>query len=247
MLNTGCLSRMDILGRSVADENPRFPIPPEISDVKPGVGSLPTILANAITQYPDLEPAVHGLGMMISAADRVNNEGKSLAFWHDETLAIHLIGPVTHHLLSMPRLPQKHHRASCTVVLAEEIRLACLVLLSAVKARFSLNTSDLGPLQEKLRLLPDWDVGQMDTPLARLHLWAMITWNLSVQGSVDNGTAIRICRTMHALGISNCRAAVDSAKELAWIDAIEEDRAGQLAEELTAVHMSSGWSDLCAA
>lgn len=237
---------MEILGRSVADEPPQFPVPLEISATQPQSQPPstipPTILLDIMSQYPDLEPTVHGLRMMVSVADQVNTHGKSSSFWEDETTAIHIIGPATHHFLSTARLPNNHNNniTSVTSVLAEEVRIVCLILLSSLKAQFSLSSADMEPLQDKVALLSEWewewDISHLDMPLARLHLWAMVTLCLSVHKSVSRRTIAQICKTSRILGIDSGQAAVYSAKDLVWIDAIESSKAARLVEEVTVAY-----------
>ncbi|KAI8713683.1 hypothetical protein NCS52_01213600 [Fusarium sp. LHS14.1] len=112
--------------------------------------------------------------------------------------------------------------ASEVLILGEMIRLTCLMLLSRLKGLFSLNTLDMVTLWANFMTtlsLPVMDT--VTTHLNDLGLWALVTCALIQPGDGMEELLSHIEAAMRAKGIADMRGAIDLARALIWIDAIE--------------------------
>lgn len=96
------------MGRAYFDAHPQFSLPDQPSDLlmRSHIYTIPEI-SDLPQEYPLLSPVNHALQMLSSLAENVNSNSHDPAFWEQDVTAIKLIVPVTHHLLSLPRLPQE--------------------------------------------------------------------------------------------------------------------------------------------
>lgn len=225
---------MEIVGRTVFDTPPRFPIPRELrGPVFQGDSVAPQpSLRDLQDGFPHLLPLVQALTKLTSIAEIANNNTTSKPFWQDEIAAIRMIGPITHDLLTTARLSAKVTGTPSVFLVAESARLACLILLSGLKKRFSLASSDMIPLQAKLAAVLDQKVGVLDASLARLRLWAVITSALVLSNDMRMHLVPHIRASIRDQGLANCRDALGSAKNYIWMDAIEANEISQLVEEV---------------
>ncbi|EXJ76030.1 uncharacterized protein A1O5_00538 [Cladophialophora psammophila CBS 110553] len=214
---------LDIAGRTVLDSPPWFPIPreictPEVEEVPPAMDRL---LVGLDSVYPQLSPVLCALRMMSSVAQMVNRDSDSMPFWKNEVLGIHLIGPVTHRLLSIPRLSDDPTKESDPSVVGEMVRLSCLIVLSGVKKGFCLNSSDMVPLQAKFAEMAARSLGEIDSRLQDLRLWALVTSALLRPSDARLSLISHIQVHIVSQGLVDARAAVDIARALVWIEALE--------------------------
>jgi len=173
-------------------------------------------------------PALSGIA---SIADRNLDEPM---FWQDSEEVTAIIGPVTHQLLSMTRLAD--HAASedefDILTVQEMVRLACLMLLSALKSRFGMNGLDMTPLSSKFSELLGPPLEEVPRPLRRLQLWALIVSGLLQPSEGRSRLVSCVFDTMLQMDIANGRDAVDSARQMLWSRALEEEQATLLAQEI---------------
>ncbi|RSL85663.1 hypothetical protein CEP52_016076 [Fusarium oligoseptatum] len=219
-------SWLDLIGSAALDTTPRFPVPSAFPTANESAkGTLPALrfLASYMKlAFPQLSPVSEALCMMSSIAQKVNSNSHRPDFWKDSVSAINLLGPVTHHLLSVCRVCQIGGEASEVLILGEMIRLTCLMLLSRLKGLFSLNTLDMVSLWANFMTtlsLPVMD--RVTTHLNDLGLWALVTCALIQPGDGMEELLSHIEAAMRAKGIADMHGAIDLARALIWIDAIE--------------------------
>lgn len=169
---------------------------------------------------------------MCSIAENVNRNSDSARFWEDDVGSIQMLGPVTHHLLSAPRLEDTATDDADILVVGELVRLACLMLLSGLKMRFSLNASDIVPLRVKFENVAARIVRDLDRPLQDLKLWALVTVGILHSSDQRLGLIPHISSAMRSMGISDGQAVIDFSKSLIWIDSLEAHGEVQLAQEV---------------
>ncbi|KAF5003983.1 hypothetical protein FDECE_9483 [Fusarium decemcellulare] len=219
-------SWLDLVGSAALDTTPRFPVPSAFSTANKSAKETQPALRFLISYMklasPQLSPILGALCMMSSVAQKVNSNSHNPDFWKDGVSAIHLLGPVTHHLLSACRVFQAGSATSEVLILGEMIRLTCLMLLSRLKGIFSLNTWDMAPLWANFMTtlsLPVTD--KVTTHVNDLGLWALVTCALVQPGDDMEELLPHIEAAMRAKGITDMHGAIDLAKSLIWIDAIE--------------------------
>ncbi|KAH7136397.1 hypothetical protein EDB81DRAFT_693487 [Dactylonectria macrodidyma] len=226
---------LDLVGRSTLDIPPRFPIPKELTAPNMSPEAMPPamrlLLPRMQLEFPQLSSISEALYMMSSVAQRVNSNSHSLDLWRNEVGAVSLLGPVTHHLLSLPHMSGFRSDAPGAIVVGEMVRLVCLMLLSYLKGLFSLNTLDMVPLCAKFmaaaaRPTRDDEVGQLND----LRLWALITSGLLLSNDDTRALLPHIRAAMRFLGITDIHHAFDLAKGLLWLHVVEGQGEAQLTE-----------------
>jgi hypothetical protein len=170
---------------------------------------------------------------MSSVAEVVNSGRSSLHFWKDEVGAIRLLGPVTYHLLSAPRpFEAATYDDPHVTIVGEIVRLTCLVLLSGLKKRFSLNALDKEPLLANLLNVTVQLPRGLDMELESLTLWALTTSAL-LQSSHERAYLLpHITSCGRNQNLSDARASIKFARSLLWVDVLEDDEELRLAEEI---------------
>ncbi|KAF4468831.1 hypothetical protein FALBO_4279 [Fusarium albosuccineum] len=219
-------SWLDLVGSAALDTTPRFPapivFPTANKSAKETLPALRFLVSYMKLASPQLAPISEALCMMSSVAQKVNSNSHNPDFWKDGVGAINLLGPVTHHLLSVCRVYQVDIEASEVLILGEMIRLTCLMLLSRLKGMFSLNALDMAPLWANfMTKLPLPVTDKVTTHLNDLELWALVTCALVQPGDGMEELLSHIEAAMRTRGITDMHGAIDLAKALIWIDAIE--------------------------
>ncbi|KAM5378797.1 hypothetical protein ACJZ2D_004270 [Fusarium nematophilum] len=228
---------LDLVGRAALDIPPRFPIPKELAALNPPVEGMPPALRSLLhytcLAFPQLSPISDVLCIMSSVVQVVNSKSHSLDFWRDGVGAVSLLGPVTHHLLSLSTTSEARGEASGTSIVGELVRLTCLMLLSHLKGLFYLNTLDMVPLYAKFMATAAQSTGDEEADLLNdLKLWAVVS--SAILQSSDNRRVLLpyIRAAMRSKGTPNMPSAIELAKSLIWLDVVEGQREAQLAEEV---------------
>jgi hypothetical protein len=179
--------------------------------------------------------------MLASVAEVINKEGNSLDFWKEEVGAICLLGPVTHHLLSAPRPIVTATNDLDIIVVGEIVRLTCLLLLSGLKQRFSLNAFDMAPIRAKLANMIAQAPGETDLQLEGLTLWALITSAL-LQSSHNRAYLLSpIVVSASKKGLLDAQDSINYAKSLLWINTLADEEEPKVAEEIEG-HWNQLWT-----
>ena len=173
---------LDLVGCSVLDRKPQFPIPRDLIVTfdfdEMARQALEQSIATIADTYPELFPILEILTSMHGIAETVYQHGKTIHFWQDAVGGIGLIGPSIHRLLMMPRIFQKHTSEQSPTVLhtQELLRLTFLILLNGLKQCLSLNTSDMIPLRKRFSTI--WSCLENTVGVLQdMMLWAWSTYS----------------------------------------------------------------------
>lgn len=179
---------MDIVGSAVYDTKPRFPIPAELAFVSTQPSSASPFLQSLIfklraqesTTLNDTALALEGASYI---ADVVKHQGKNPQFWNDGMNGTRLIGPLSHQLLSLPRVTESNLQLSTfpEARVREMTRLTLLIIIAKLKPAFTQVADELEPLLERFTRIFLHNINDRDT-FPELHLWA-----LSVVGCASHG------------------------------------------------------------
>jgi len=186
---------------------------------------------------PRLVMVAGAMRMMYNVTSTLNLNQQHLEFWKGDMSAIRTIIPVTHRLLSLPRLLEN---VVCEIeagllVLGEMLRLSCLLILAAVKKRCSMCVGDLEPLQESFRPLLCWDLSRLSPQVRGLELWALTTFAL-LRGNCDRSPLLdNIRKAMGATGVESSARVIQTAREFIWVNAVEEEQVEDLELEIDAM------------
>lgn len=238
------MNRLDLVGSTVLDTSPRFTIPPDLPlyEVKDVHMPLAQLLGGIQSTYPQSPWLASAMRMMCSVANTVNRNANSDPFWQDEVGAIHLLGPVTHHVLSAPRAYDDTAEDYHVSVVFELARLTCLMLFSALKMRFCLNSADMEPLQARFaQLLPLGSYCAAEGPIAQLKLWALITAGLLHTSDMRIKLGlVSVVETLAASeGLFSSDAILDFARSMIWIECLQEQQELGLRHEFDAIKITA--------
>ncbi|RAO69408.1 uncharacterized protein BHQ10_005420 [Talaromyces amestolkiae] len=222
----------DTVGSATHDIYPQFP--EYMWDLSPPFPHRRTPLLEQIifrlgeSDCVAMEFIIDALDGIRYIAETVNTSQKEPEFWRreDDLSPLHMIGPITHTLLSVPRVNPKDN-VSVMGLVCEIARLAILILLAALKRMYSffLNEIELTTLTAKfssvlLKYRQTLSLGQREDHSNHLQLWAMLTV-AALQPFTDRTlyvTEIRKC--MKYLDIKSATNAFQLSHDIAWIDVV---------------------------
>ncbi|KAJ9610418.1 hypothetical protein H2200_005195 [Cladophialophora chaetospira] len=170
-------------------------------------------------------------------ADCVNENAHNAEFWKDAATTAKLMTPITHLLLSMPRLSDCNAASSeyPGLLHAELSRLAMLMLLARLKQAFSLISEETRALGNHYSTLIH-TAPCFDDRFSELALWAHITVAIVEQAQSRKMHVDAISMMMKTLGIQNSGEAIQRAKRLVWIDVLMEPGVAPLEVEVERAH-----------
>lgn len=183
---------------------------------------------------------IEAIQLFTSIADAVNLRSHSPLFWRHDVAALMLIGPCTHHLLSMPRYASNQRIQEFAVsrgdsALAELLRLNFLVTMSRLKELFSMFASERPILQEKLSTFLISNAKHLDLHQPDLKLAALITAYLMQEEEdlVNDGFHLAsIADTMLAMGMRTATEALENTRQIFWINILHSPLEEKFANKL---------------
>ncbi|OCT49020.1 hypothetical protein CLCR_11316 [Cladophialophora carrionii] len=232
------VSWFDVLGSSIFDTKPLFPLPRSSTASISHEGTLSTALQRLVLRLsrgPSQDQKIAtALESSAQLAAFVNENAHNPRFWKDGATAARRITPIMHLLLSLPR--SHEFDASSTVLaeiaLSELVRLALLIMLTRLKKAFSLVSDELHTLLERFRLMVSASTC-FDWKFPELSLWCSV-----IVAAMDRAEQRRIVyisaisTSMGNLGIQSGEDAIACAKQLVWIDSLMNTGARSLESEL---------------
>ena len=169
---------------------------------------------------------------MVAAA--VNSSSDQPLFWKNDVSAVRIIGPASHYLLSMSRLPASTASQSpSSVALATElVRLSCLILLAAVKARFSLPATEIFDFHDRYCQLLRQGISAYTDEVLELVLWTAVAVALLSPTDRRNNIISNIRAIMARMSLDSGLVAVQMAEQLVWVKDLMSEEAASLAHEI---------------
>lgn len=231
--------RLDLLGAAFHDVEPRFALPAEVDQEALKFeyhtpSPLPGLLERLEKISVEFVPVTEAIALMSMVAGTINSNSNQPAFWESDINAVKIIGPASHHLLSMPRVRQNNklpcHSPESIVV--ELTRLSCLTLLAALKARFSLPALEISQLCDKFCKLIQHDRSDYPTDILELVLWSTITVALISSGEQRQSIVCTTRALMSRMELVFGIEAIERAKQIIWIDDLASKDATNLAQEI---------------
>lgn len=176
-----------------------------------------------------MQPIIGALDRITYIAETVNTHYREPEFWRreDDLSPLHMIGPVTHTLLSVSRVNLKGEDIKPTELLRETARLAMLILLAALKRVYSffLDEIEFTTLTAKFSSVlsiyrQNISLYEHDDSLHRIQLWALLTV-AALQPFADRTPYVsEIRKCMSYLDIKSASDALQLSRDIAWIDVI---------------------------
>ncbi|KAF5549998.1 hypothetical protein FMEXI_4004 [Fusarium mexicanum] len=205
---------LDLVGAAVLNSRPRFPVPDSMLQFRANDSdlscSLQILLLRVEETYTDLLSLFDGLRLLGSLVATVNRRGDSIDFWRHEVEIVTMLGTVSHHLLSMPSLPELSNMRSDDgpVIVQEMVRLAGLMILSKLKRLASHNYSDMPRLQQRFLALLDLPRLQISWELQQLRTWAFVIGISLAEAETKDAIAANLHDLVPDMGFPNLEAMV---------------------------------------
>lgn len=221
----------------VFDAPPKFEVAPGLVTTKSSIRAAPPRLQAILVQLqqmpPDIAIAADALQKVSDVADIVNLNSHSEAFWTKDVDSILLIGPPMHYLLSMPRLPEDIASLpdAGDFVVRELIRQVCLLIMSALKQKFTFFTVERGTIQAKLEQFITSNLHYIGSEYREVKIWALTTAALLEE---------RIMRELYLIKLedealesrSSPQSLINIAREIIWLDSLESSGSDELVNDM---------------
>lgn len=221
----------------VFDAPPRFEIAPGLvtpnSSIRAAPPRLQAILIQLQQMPPDIAIAADALQKISDVADIVNLNSHSAAFWTKDVDSILLIGPPMHYLLSMPRLPDEFETLPDTggLVVRELIRQVCLLIMSALKQKFTFFTVERGTIQAKLAQFITSNLYYIGPEYREIKIWVLVTAALLEERTMRELYLTKL--EDEALeSLSSPQSLIDIAREIIWLDSLESSGSDELVHDM---------------
>ena len=231
--------RFDVIGSSILDSNPRFPLFPGPANLTFQQPVLSRPLQALTMRLHDGSAALAATATALEQAAQlaafVNGNAHDSAFWKDGATATRRIVPFSHHLLSLPRPDDLiASRTPSELLLTELARLALLIMVAQLKRAFSLISDELRGLQQRFSALLHVAPG-MDGSFSELALWACVGV-ASMEHTESRKLHVDVISDlMRKSGSGTSKDTIESAKQLLWIDSLMDPGVADLDCEIDGV------------
>jgi hypothetical protein len=238
--------RIDVAGNIVSDSAPQLPLPIELrSPARPFDASprLQQLLAQVEQVGPEFMALSQIMRNLSSAVSIMHTRISDATLSPDDMLTVSILIPPMHALLSLPRQPPGssestnwHDRYLYSV--QEILRLACLILLSVLKANLFLGSAEMPILQEKLNSIlnkPDETIGSgspYHKELTELQLWGVVVAAVIRSPQSQSPLVKHIRRLASILGLESAREVIDNCKQIIWIESIPSEDVERLIHQV---------------
>jgi len=229
---------MDIIGSAVSDTVPRFKAPAELipASNRPSVASpyLQSLLSKLRSPNSTaLNDIAFALEEASHVAEVVNHQIKTSEFWNSGMNGAKLIGPLSHQLLSLPRVSESIlYLATCRhEALREMVRLTLLIVLARLKLVFTQIAFELRPLENRFTRTFAYGTSRHDG-FPELQLWALaIVGSSAAQGPSRDLYKSRICGIAGSMGIKGGATAFLLVKDIFLLDDMMASDVGSLIDD----------------
>lgn len=221
----------------VFDSPPRFSVAPGLVTTNSTIRGAPPRLQAILLQLQQMPPSISiiadALQQVSEIADIVNLNSHATAFWKKDVDAILLIGPPMHHLLSMPRLPREFATLpdAGDLVVRELIRLVCLLIMSALKQKFTFFTVERDTIQAKLAQFIASNLQYIGFEHREIKIWALITAALLEERSMRELYLMKLEDEALASHTSP-QSLVNIARDIIWLGCLESSGSDELVHDM---------------
>ncbi|KAL7810888.1 hypothetical protein V8C26DRAFT_437736 [Trichoderma gracile] len=218
---------VDLIGASMLDRYPRFPIPRRFttsSDVDQD-DDVPDSLYELLQEAEEVVPEgkriyamLRKIGPVITMVNRnVNNP----LFWTQDAILVEKLGIASHFILSVPKSAEDDPQLDHSIFQVQRmVQLACLMIISRLKQLAAFHCADMDPLRERFMGLLHEPRNEIRAELEMLRLWAIVT-ACSLTDTEAQGLFILEARhSIRALGYRAAKEALEHVKALLWLDNI---------------------------
>ncbi|KAL7963789.1 hypothetical protein V8C34DRAFT_266572 [Trichoderma compactum] len=215
---------VDLMGASMLDRYPRFPIPKhcvnpsEMNYESDMSDTLQTLLSDAKTIAPQGERIYAMLRVTASVIAMVNRNANDPLFWTYDAALARGLGSASHFILSIPKSPEDDPHTDYPVFVVQRmVQLACLMVMSKLKQLASFHWDDIEPLGDRLGKLLRVAYHELPVYLQKIRLWAIVTACSLMDPEAQVPFLIELRRSIGALGYHTAEEAIEYVKSLLWL------------------------------
>ncbi|KAI2618762.1 hypothetical protein GGR54DRAFT_141823 [Hypoxylon sp. NC1633] len=185
---------------------------------------------------PALGDIMSALKATAAVASYINRRADEAEFWTDDVTAARLLSPAFHEILSLEGRPLPNDTSDpqyAGTAAREAFRRAALVFLAAIKMRMGAGAYEMDRHLDAFRQisqlpLVDWGV------VPELNLWAHVISAMQEESPNRAWHVLTIVSIMDTMGLESSRQAIDTARGIIWVDAIDEGKSEKLCHEIHA-------------
>ncbi|KAI1409191.1 hypothetical protein F5Y13DRAFT_170982 [Hypoxylon sp. FL1857] len=231
------ISWLDLGGATFFNVKPRFKVPQgAIKEIDTGNDSryLQQLLQSWNVDCPTLGDIMSAMKATAAVASYINRQTDNPRFWTDDVTIARLLGPAFHEILSLEGRPLPNDPSDpqySGIAAREAFRRAALVFLAAIKIRMGYGAYEMERHLEAFRQisqlpLVDWGV------VAELNLWAHIISAMQEESPNRAWHVLTIVGIMETIGLHTSSQAMDIARGIIWVDAIDAGKSDLLCSEI---------------
>ncbi|KAI1767269.1 hypothetical protein GGR53DRAFT_463569 [Hypoxylon sp. FL1150] len=231
------ISWLDITGATYLNAKPRFDVP-EGSIKETDVGHNSPYLEQLLASWDDncssLGDIMSAMKATAAVANYINRRSDDLSFWRDDLTMGRLLGPAFHEILSLEgrALPENPEDPQYSGTAAREaFRRAALVFLAAVKIRMGAGAFEMQRHLDAFRQISQLPLVNWGT-VPELNLWAHIIAAMQEDSPNRAWHVLTIVGIMESMGVQTSIQALDIARGIIWVDAIDQGKSELLCDEI---------------
>ncbi|KAI0433600.1 hypothetical protein F5Y09DRAFT_52117 [Xylaria sp. FL1042] len=231
------ISWHDLTGAAYRNRLPIFGVPKDSItniDTKNDTIYFKMLLDSWNRSCPYLGDIRSALQATAAVASYVNQHCKTPSFWMDDMMAVRLLVPALHEVLSLEgrALPSSPSDPVYSGTAAREaFRRSLLIFLASLKAKFGVANFELN------RHLKDFQqiskIPHVDWALVpELSLWAHTIAALQAEGDGRSWHISAIVSIMESAGFTSSQQALDVVRGMIWVEALFVDKVETLCHEI---------------
>lgn len=169
--------------------------------------------------FPDSSQFAIFLDDAAYLAKYIDNHATDSHFWKDDAFISRTFNVTVHQLLSLPRHNEEpqERKVSPQELIREAFRLACMILFSLLKKRFSITPS--GGREHKSKVKDFFNHHDIDwTGVLELRLWVLATAALGADSEEIQWYLGEISGTMTQMGLLEWEDVQKIVRQILWMD-----------------------------
>ncbi|KAI1462135.1 hypothetical protein F4805DRAFT_194889 [Annulohypoxylon moriforme] len=231
------ISWLDLAGATYFNSKPKFHIPRDsITQIDTGNDSqyLQQLLESWDADCPSLGDIMSAMKATAAAASYINRHQDAPNFWIDDVTIARVLSPAFHEILTLEGIPlpdDPSYPEYSGIAAREAFRRAALIFLAAIKIRMGANAFEMEKHLEAFRQISQLPLVNWGL-VAELNLWAHIISAMQEESPNRAWHVLTIVGIMENIGLQTGNQAMDLARGVIWIDAIDEGKSGSLCREI---------------
>ncbi|KAI0890278.1 uncharacterized protein GGS22DRAFT_11318 [Annulohypoxylon maeteangense] len=231
------ISWLDLAGATYFNSKPRFHIPRDsITQIDTSNNSqyLRQLLQSWDADCPTLGDIMSAMNATAAAAAYINQNQDTPNFWIDDVKIARVLSPAFHEILTLEGIPLPDDPLNpeySGIAAREAFRRAALIFLAAIKIRMGAGALEMGKHLEAFRQISQLPLVNWGL-VAELNLWAHIISAMQEESPSRAWHVLTIVGIMENIGLQTGNQAMDLARGVIWVDAIDGGKSDSLCREI---------------